>query len=246
LIPDYSIIIPAYNEEALLPGTLARVREVMGEVAGFSGEVIVVDNNSDDGTRQVAESHGAKVVFEEKRQIAGARNAGAKASRGRFLVFLDADTLISRSLLEGALGALSSGEFCGGGALPAFVGEQPLLGRMLLGLWRGVSRVTRWAAGSYLFCLREAFLEVGGFDERFYASEELHLSRALKRWGKGRGQSMTILPEDILTSDRKLEWYSPGQALRVMLLFALVPSRLQRRETCWLWYERPKTSHSRS
>jgi hypothetical protein len=57
---------------------------------------------------------------------------------------------------------------------------------------------------------------------------------------------MTILPEDILTSDRKLEWYSLGQALRVMLLFALVPSRLQRRETCWLWYERPKTSHSRS
>jgi glycosyltransferase involved in cell wall biosynthesis len=245
-MPDYSIIIPAYNEEMLLPATLGRVREAMAEIAGFSGEVIVVDNHSDDGTRQVAERHGATVVFEEKRQIAGARNAGARASRGRFLVFLDADTLISRSLLQGALQALDSGQFCGGGALPAFPGEQPVLGRMLIGLWRAVSRMTRWAAGAYLFCLREAFVEVGGFDERLYASEELHFSRALKRWGKPRGLTMTILPEDIITSDRKLQWYTPGQALRAFLLFALRPSRLQRRESCWLWYERPEAGRSGS
>jgi len=239
LNPDYSIIIPAYNEEELLPDTLTSVREAMAQVPGFAGEVIVADNNSTDRTRAVAESLGASVVFEERRQIARARNAGARSSRGRYLIFIDADTRLSSSLLGDALHALSSGKFCGGGALPVFDRPPRLLGRMLLGLWRGISRTMKWAAGSYVFCLREAFEGVGGFDERYYASEEIHLSRALKRWGRKRGLRMTILKSDIMTSDRKLEWYSPAQALKALLVFAVAPSRLRSQKDCWMWYDRP-------
>jgi len=239
LNPDYSIIIPAYNEEELLPKTLASVQEAVAQVQNFAGEVIVADNNSTDRTSAVAERHGATVVLEEKRQIARARNAGTRSSRGRYLIFLDADTLLSSSLLRDALHALSSGRFCGGGALPAFDRPPRLLGRILLEFWRFVSRTLKWAAGSYLFCLREAFEEVGGFDERYYASEEIHLSRALKRWGRKRGLRMTILASDIMTSDRKLEWYTPAQALRALLAFTVAPSRLQSQRDCWMWYDRP-------
>ena len=49
-----------------------------------------------------------------------------------------------------------------------------------MAVWDVISRLCQWSAGGYLFCLREAFEGVGGFDERFYAGEELHISQALK------------------------------------------------------------------
>ncbi|HQZ29985.1 MAG TPA: glycosyltransferase, partial [Verrucomicrobiales bacterium] len=78
-MPDYAIIIPAYNEEALLAQTIASVREAMAGIGGEfgSGELIIVNNNSTDRTGEVAVEAGAdQVVFEPHNQIARARNAG--------------------------------------------------------------------------------------------------------------------------------------------------------------------------
>ena len=61
---DYSIIVPAFNEEELLPATLTRLREAMERVSRLSGELIVTDNGSDDRTAEIAASFGAKVVSE--------------------------------------------------------------------------------------------------------------------------------------------------------------------------------------
>ena len=111
---DYSIIIPAYNETEQLPPTLSAVRTSMAASA-LQGECIVVDNNSTDSTAETARLHGADlVVFEPFNQIARARNAGARASKGRYLVFIDADTRIDPTVLQQALHLLSSGQ-CGGG-----------------------------------------------------------------------------------------------------------------------------------
>ncbi len=237
---DYSIIVPAFNEEALLPATLARLREAMERVSGFSGELIVTDNHSDDRTAEIAESFGAKVVSEEHRQIARARNAGAAASRGRFLIFVDADTLVSDELLGRTLEALRSGKHCGGGALIEFDSQPTRLTALSVGFWCWLSKTFSWAAGSYLFCLREAFTDVGGFDERFYASEEIHISRSLKKWGRGRKLTMIILDEKAVTSDRKLRWFPLRRLVPAMLSLALRPWRLRTREGCWLWYGRPE------
>ncbi|OHB83595.1 MAG: hypothetical protein A2V98_16095 [Planctomycetes bacterium RBG_16_64_12] len=237
--PDYSIIVPAFNEEELLGATLARLREAMARVPQFSGELIVTDNNSEDRTAEIARSFGAKVVFEEHRQIAGARNAGAAESRGRYLIFVDADTLVSDELFKRTLETLDSGRHCGGGALPQFDSEPTLFAAMLLAFWHWASKTFSWAAGSYFFCLREAFTDVGGFDERFYASEEIHLSRSLKKWGRSRRMRMTILDEKLTTSYRKLRWFTVGQAVRAMLSITLRPWRLRSREGCWFWYQRP-------
>ena len=98
----YSVIIPAYNEEDYLPSTLSSLHSAMDSIP-HKGEIIVVDNNSTDNTRHVAEKYGARVVFEPFRQIAKARNSGAKAAKSNFLVFLDADTMLPPQLLQKSL-----------------------------------------------------------------------------------------------------------------------------------------------
>ena len=116
-LPDYSIIIPAFNEAAYLNGTLASVKDAQSSLAHRTGEVIVVDNNSTDNTAQIAKSFGATVVFEPINQISRARNCGARAAKGKYLIFLDADTILSQQLLGKTLELLDSGKIAGGGTL---------------------------------------------------------------------------------------------------------------------------------
>lgn len=88
--PTISLIIPAYNEEDYLPACLDAV---MANVAGKVMEIIVVDNNSTDGTRQVVERYpGVTYVFEPRKGITRARQRGFIASRGDILAYVDADT----------------------------------------------------------------------------------------------------------------------------------------------------------
>ena len=70
--PFLSILIPAYNEAAFLPDTLARVRASLGAVGCAGWELIVCDNNSIDATPDLARAAGARVVFEAHNQIAWA------------------------------------------------------------------------------------------------------------------------------------------------------------------------------
>ena len=111
MVIDYSVIIPAYNEEALLENTLEVLQKAMAEIP-LSGEIIVTDNNSTDRTAEIAKSAGAKVVFEPINQISRARNTGAKHAEGRYLIFIDADTQTPTKLLQTALSNLESGKCC--------------------------------------------------------------------------------------------------------------------------------------
>lgn len=234
----YSIIIPAYNEAVELPATLAAARAAMAKQSPI-GELIVVDNNSTDGTRDIAQQHGSDlVVFEAVNQISRARNAGAKASTGDYLIFVDADTRITAELLTQTLSKLQAGSHVGGGAVVHFEQATSAIGRCAIAVWERLSRLTQTAAGSYLFCLREAFEAEGGFDEKLYASEEVRMSNRLKRWGKRNGQRrFEILTEHpVLTSARKLDWYSGPQMLVYILL---APFAVRSRRLCAFWYKRP-------
>ncbi len=238
---DYSIIIPAYNEEDYLPQTLASLKESMNALSGFNGEIVVTDNNSTDCTAEIAESSGARVVFEEHRQISRARNAGAKESLGKYIIFIDGDTAISPALLKKTLKTLESGEYCGGGTIVEFDGDLPFMAKCALKTWLFLSRTFKWACGAYVFCTREAFTETGGFDERYYASEEIHFSRALQRWGRKKGKSFIILEEPIVTSSRKLVWYSTLDHLIIFLGMILYLKPFQNRNACYrMWYHHPK------
>ncbi len=238
--PDYSIIIPAYNEAVELPATLDAIRIAM-EAQTLSGECIVVDNNSTDDTTEVATREGAdQVVFEPINQIARARNSGVRASHGQHLIFVDADTRISATLLSEALRLLESGTCAAGGTIIEFEGDIGPIGRTGIAIWEQISKLTRTAAGSFLFCRRDAFEAVGGFDQKLYASEEVRLSRLLRKWGRERGLSFEIISSaPAHTSARKLQWYSAPKMLGWIFFMMLVPIAVRSRKLCGFWYERP-------
>ena len=239
---DYSIIIPAYNEEAYLPQAIA---SVYAAAAGVSEtvEVVVVDNNSNDRTAEIARSMGATVVHEPINQIARARNTGARVAKGRFFVFLDADTTLTSALLGKALKNLASGQIAGGGS--TVTPERPLdaSAQYALNTWNRFSRRFNIAAGCFVYCDREAFEAVGGFSERVYASEEIWFSIHMHRWAHRHGKRFLVIRNwPIVTSVRKLDWFSPTRLLISSLVLTLCPFALFSRRLCHLWYDRPKSS----
>jgi len=237
---NYSIIVPAWNEEALLGDTLAALREAMRDVddgGRHSGELIVVDNNSTDATADVARTAGARVVFEPVNQIARARNAGAAQASGEALVFIDADTTIESALLASVLERLGSGQVVGGGATIAADREVSGAAAAGLAFWNRISRLASYAAGCCVWCRRDAFESVGGFSTRVYAGEEIYLSRALKRWGRANGMRFEILgAPPVRTSTRKLDWYGPlGMARQAAMVF--IPGALSSKRLMKTWYD---------
>lgn len=243
---DYSIIIPAYNEEAYLSGALESVHAATDAMPG-TAEIVVVDNNSSDRTADIARAMGARVVYEPVNQIARARNAGARAASGRHLIFLDADTTISAALLAKALRNLASGRIVGGGTLVAFDRYLDPSAQKALDLWNGFSRRLNIAAGCFIYCERAAFEAIGGFSQRVYASEEIWFSLRMQLWARRQGKRFEIIQcRPAITSDRKLDWFSPAHLLVSSLILTLFPFALFSRRLCHIWYHRPEsdTAHN--
>jgi glycosyltransferase involved in cell wall biosynthesis len=226
-----SFIIPAHDEEQLLGATLEAV-SVAARALHHPFEIVVVDDASTDRTAEVAIRHGARVVPIRLRQISGARNAGAKASRGDVLIFVDADTLVSTSVVRAALEALEKGAV-GGGARLRWDGALPWWARILVAATDWAMRLGMFAAGCFVFCTRAAFDAAGGFDERLYAAEELVFSRALKRHGR-----FVVIQETVMTSARKVRTHSVFEFLRLTAGFARRGFGVLRdRSYLTLWYE---------
>lgn len=234
--PDYSLIIPAYNEAAQLARTLPAIRAAM-DCVGAAGELIVVDNNSDDATADVAREHGARVVFEPVNQISKARNAGAAAARSRALIFVDADTTPQAELLEQAVALMLEDKAIGGGGIVEMDTPVPWTVRLVLGFWNTVSRLFRLSAGCFFFCQRDAFEACGGFPESVYASEEIWLGRRLRKLGRQQRKPMTIIRSPtVKTSARKTD--QPLRVAAMMLLFFVFPFAVRWRGLCGYWYKR--------
>ena len=217
----FSIIVPAFNEERLLAGTLESIKSAAHALGG-EWELIVCNNNSTDRTAEIARAAGARVVFEPHNQISRARNRGAAAASGEWLMFVDADSVPSPGLFGDLKDAIDSGLCLAGGSTIAPEGSFAF--RTSIRAWNALSRATRWAAGSFIFCERNAFSDLGGFSEELYASEELDLFRRLKRLARGRGKEISILHRHPLrTSDRKLRLYGRGELLGFLARFVLHP-----------------------
>ena len=234
-LPDYSIIIPAFNEAAYLAGTLASVKNAQSSLAHRTGEVIVVDNNSTDNTAQIAKSFGVTVVFEPVNQISGPETAAPKAAKGKYLIFLDADTIISAQLLSKTLQLLDSGKIAGGGTVLDSSQTKLLKVKLLIGLWNFISRFRKLAAGLYLFCLRQAWQDVGGFDETVYIAEELIFSKQLKKWAKKHKMKFHIIDMPVHTSLRKFYWFSYKKMVLNLAFGFFVKGN---KDKCRVWYER--------
>ena len=219
------MVIPAYNEEKLLGACIDSIRAAFAEAGGAGEyELLVCDNNSSDKTAEIAASRGVKAVFEPLNQIAGARNRGAAAASGDWLLFLDADSSLAAGTLRAALKLMRGGAAAGGGSLIAFSPAPPLWGRCMAGAWNLISRSFSLAAGSFVFCRADAFRAVGGFNSQVYAAEELYLSLALKRWGRARGLGFSIITSaPHFSSSRKFYIYGLPELFKLCANFIFSP-----------------------
>jgi glycosyltransferase involved in cell wall biosynthesis len=233
--PLLSIVIPAYNEEKLLPGTLEALKRAVQVLPSW--EIIVSNNNSTDQTAAVAEAAGVKVVFEPINQISRARNRGASAATGEWILFLDADSTATPELLSELRETLERGKAVGGGTL--LKADGTWLFRRVMGFWNLVSRIKKDAAGAFFFARRDAFEAVGGFSGELFVAEEIELASRLKRWGKARKLAFVILTKNKLwTSDRKVKLYSPWEFASFFLKSAFSGLRnIRRKEDCGIWYD---------
>ena len=227
-----SFVVPAYNEEVMIGATVRTLR-ASASALGEPYELLVVDDDSTDATADVARANGAAVLHVKLRQISAVRNAGARTSRGDLLVFVDADTLVPENTLRAMLDAVSGGAV-GGGARVRFDAHG-------VGAWtRRLSEAGCWmmyrlgfTGGCFLFARRNAFEAAGGFDERYFASEEIHLKLALGKLGR-----FAVVPAAVITSGRKLRIFTAGQILRQVLRLALrgLPA-VRRRDGLDFWYD---------
>lgn len=178
-----SVVIPAYNAGAYLE---AAVRSLLAERLGGL-DVVVVDDGSTDASVDAVERLAARVLRQENRGEAAARNAGVRATSGRFVTFLDADDLIS----PGGLAARR--EFLEANPAEWAVGGLP--SRLIDESGAPIAEVfERMAAKlSFPFHLSEAFYRAGSF---FPVSCSLYLYRreVFDRLG-GYDESLPIAPD---------------------------------------------------
>ncbi|MCX6777246.1 MAG: glycosyltransferase [Candidatus Micrarchaeota archaeon] len=194
-----SIIIPALNEEKYIVKTLESARR---QKASFNYEVIVADNGSQDRTVELSEKYADKVVTVKRKGIWIGRNTGAEKSRGRVLVFVDADTMIPPNYLEVARAVLEDDEISGLSCSFTFDKRSKLLDTveelsnsyLVLRGMRGKGEIL----GFNNAVRRDTFFKAGGFPNQ--PMEDGAFARRL--WKKGR---VVYLPNPrVVTSARRI------------------------------------------
>ena len=235
-----SVIVPAFNEERLIGETLETIKTALAvfEKRGWSTELIVCDNNSTDRTSEIARAAGAKIVFEPQNQIARARNTGAAAATGDWLMFVDADSHPSPELFEEVAEQIAQDSCMAGGCTIQLIGKHTF-SNLVVRLWNRLSRRLNWLAGSFIFCRASAFRKIGGFSLELFASEEIDLSKRLKRLARESDKRIVILHRHPLkTSDRKIHLYTQREHIAFLIKTVLSRGKtLNSREKCPTWYD---------
>ena len=247
-----SIIIPAFNEAAILGHTLDRIEQALKaqETADLTWELIICDNNSTDQTAQIAKGKGAQVVFEPINQISRARNRGASVANGEWFLFIDADSYPTPELMADTVASIKDNKYVGCGTTVLVKGGA-LFNKLRMERLNPLFILFNWSGAAFLLCQAEAFRALEGFSTILYAYEEIDFVIRLKRYGRRQGLTFTVLyHHPVITSGRKGEYnvisllrlfISNFAALILFILSYILPAKLTR----WLsskllgyWYNR--------
>lgn len=181
-----SVIIPARNEERTLGQCLESLARMNFPAADF--EVIVVDNGSNDRTKEIAQSFSVKLnltVLEKKDgNISAVRNWGARVARGRVFAFTDADCTVPPNWLGCASELLTSQDI---GIMGAH-GLIPEDSSWIAKTWYSDIATAKRGEVSYvptldLMVRRSVFFDVGGFDESLETNEDYEFCQRVRRAG---------------------------------------------------------------
>jgi len=221
----FSLVIPAHNEEQFLPRLLDSVNTARKQWRRGPAaiEVIVADNVSSDRTAAVAEERGCRVVEVEERRIASVRNGGAAVAGGEILCFVDADSEIHPDTFNAIEDSLATGRVVAGATGVRM--ERWSLGiAVTWAIFMPMVWLTRMDTG-VVFCQREDFLAIGGYDERRFFAEDVQFLWDLRRIGRRRKQRLTRLRTvKALGSTRKFDLHGDWHYLSD--LFGLLPKML--------------------
>jgi glycosyltransferase involved in cell wall biosynthesis len=219
-MPRFSILIPARNEEGLLPLCLGAI-STAAEPFPDQVEIVVAINRCTDRTEEIALNHGAKVVHDDSRNLARIRNTAARAATGDIIVTIDADSRMSRTMLVEIDRLLRTGKYVGGGVM--VLPERWSLGIVATAIMLSAVMLWHRVSGGLFWCLREEFEAIGGFNESWVSVEDLDFAKRLKAYGKSKGKRFkTITKAHIITSCRKFDtlgdWFlvrNPGLVWRI-------------------------------
>jgi glycosyltransferase involved in cell wall biosynthesis len=196
-----SFVIPTLNE-------CKTIEETLQSLTAYSGkhEIIISDGNSKDGTVEICRKYTDNIIVYDKpdrQTIAMARNMGAAAAKGQYLVFVDADVVIPDidGFFETAEGAFRSDNRLVALTVQYRVVPErrtvvdgiffKLLGLQFL-LFNNLLRIGA-AGGEFQMINPDAFRRVGGFNEKLAAAEDMDLFQRLSKIGRTRFEkSLTV------------------------------------------------------
>lgn len=185
-----SLVIPAYNEEKWIGGTL---ESVLKNARGKFSEIIVVDNASTDTTGDVARSYpGVRVVREDRKGTGYAREAGFRAASGDIIAFLDADTRMRSHWPDCVLQAFTRDEKLACVTGPYWFYDLPRIARMFLWINWHFAIIGNFFTGTLVvggnFAIRRRVLEqMGGFDTSItFHGDDVDTGLRAAKFGKVR------------------------------------------------------------
>jgi glycosyltransferase involved in cell wall biosynthesis len=175
--PLVSVIITTKNEEKNIENCLQSIKNQTFKIA----ELIVVDNFSKDKTVEIAKKYAAEVSLRGNERSAQ-RNYGAKVARGEYILYLDADMILSPNVIKECV------EKCSRDFVVALYIPERIVGE---GFWIKVrdferSFYTGTVVDAVRFIRRDSFFQVGGFDETLIGPEDWDFDRKIRKIGQTR------------------------------------------------------------
>lgn len=203
--PLLSVVITTKNEEKNIKNCLESIKKQTYKDI----EVIVVDNNSTDGTKEIAEKY-TKLVFNKGPERSAQRNFGAKKAKGNYLLFLDADMILTPKVLEACVRKVQEDK-----NIQALIIPEKSFGE---GFWAQCKALERsfYVGNDFIeaarFYSRDIFKNIGGFDEKLTGPEDWDLSQRVKNKFFMDRVSTYILHNEgrlsLLSTIRKKYYYS--------------------------------------